>query len=308
MTKTVSFKMAQEKRAITILPLLFNDPGGGVFKGLPRENVLTVPELNLWEGIRSDAIDYFSRNKIAWWDSGSTPTGHMLSSQIACINHLFFLRQRKDIASRVLRNINYKFKKAVILDDGYVEFEKVGAERLGKEKLNTRGANCTSIDAMMLAEDDYGKRTLVLIEWKYVESYSVEDKSAGSSGKVRLDAYKDYLTTRDCPINPGLYKDYFYEPFYQLMRQTFLGWTMAKRKEYGADDWIHIHVIPRDNLELKNTVTSPGLTGKNLEEAWQNVLIEPNRYSCLTPENFLLPIYTCRDYKSLTDYLEIRYW
>jgi len=304
----MNYKTSQKNRAISLLSKFFKDPGGGIFDKLPRPFILLDPVLNLWEGIRSDAINYFSRNKISWWDSGTKPTGHLLSSQVACVNHLYYLRQREDITSRILRSLNPNFKKAVVIDDGFVEFEMVGKERLGKEKQQTRGANCTSVDAMMLAEDDYGKRTLVLIEWKYIESYSVEDKSVGSSGKVRLDAYKDFLSAKDCPINPTFFNDCFYEPFYQLMRQTFLGWTMAKRKEFGAEDWIHIHVIPGDNLELRNAVTSPGLTGKNLEEAWRKVLVEPNRYLCITPEDFLLPIYSCRDRKSLTDYLKIRYW
>jgi len=308
MAKTISYKKSQEKRAIAILPLLFKNPGGGSFRGLPRANVLTEAELNIWEGIRSDAINYFSKNKIAWWDSSKKPTGHLLSSQVSCVNHLYFIRQREDIASRILRKINSNFKRAIIIDDGFIEFEKVGKARLGKEKVLTRGANCTSVDALMLAEDDYGKRTLVLIEWKYIESYSPDDKSLGTSGKVRLETYKDFLSRPDCPINPGDYKDCFFEPFYQLMRQTFLGWTMSQLKEYRAEDWIHIHVIPEDNLELRNTVTSHGLTGKNLEEAWRNVLIEPHRYTCITPKDFLNPIYSCRDSKSLTDYLEIRYW
>lgn len=308
MSKTISYKETQKKRAIAILPLLFKNPSGGVFRGLPRGNVLTEPELNLWEGIRSDALEYFFRNKIGWWDSTKKPTGHLLSSQIACINHLYYIRQREDIASRILRKINSNFKKAIIIDDGFVEFEKVGKERLGKEKLLTRGANCTSVDALMLAEDDFGRRTLVLIEWKYIESYSPEDKSIGTSGKVRLEAYKDFLFKEDCPIKPEYYKDCFYEPFYQLMRQTFLGWSMSKRKDYGAEDWLHVHIIPGDNAELRNKVTSPGLTGSNLMEVWRNVLIEPHKYSCITPEDFLEPIYSCCDSKSLTDYLEIRYW
>ncbi len=164
-----SYKEVQEKRAISILHLLFKNPGGGSFRGLLRANVLSEPELNLWEGVRSDAIEYFMRNKIAWWDTTNKPTGHLLSSQIACLNHLYFVRQREDIASRILRKIKNKFKRATVLDDGYVEFEKVGKVRLGKEKILTRGANCTSVDALMLAEDDYRKKTLVLIEWKYTE-------------------------------------------------------------------------------------------------------------------------------------------
>ena len=44
-------------------------------------------------GIREDAIAYFRSNHIPWWKGAADePTGHVLSSQIACVNHLYLLR------------------------------------------------------------------------------------------------------------------------------------------------------------------------------------------------------------------------
>jgi hypothetical protein len=60
-----------------------------------------------------------------------------------------------------------------------------------------------------------------------------------------------------------------YEPFYQMMRQTLLGWQMTMRKEYSAEDWVHVHVIPNENTQLRETITSPGLSGKDITEAWR---------------------------------------
>jgi len=124
----MSYRENERKKAIEIREALFRDPGDGIFFKKEREFVLKDPTLNLWAGIRDDAIDYFERNKIAWWmgDQENEPTGHLLSSQVACINHLYFPRQRKDTATAILKNISEKIEEAVIVDDGYVEFEAVG--------------------------------------------------------------------------------------------------------------------------------------------------------------------------------------
>ena len=74
---------------------------------------------NLWAGIREDAIEYFARNSIQWWGgSGSEPTGHVLSSQVACVNHLYLQRQRRDLATAVLRGVDPEVDEAEVVDDG----------------------------------------------------------------------------------------------------------------------------------------------------------------------------------------------
>ena len=304
----MNYREKQRQRSIKIRDELFRDPGDGLYRNIKREFVLSKPDLNLWTGMREDALDYYKKNKISWWDAGDEPPGHLLSSQIACANHLYFLRQREDAVTSVLKNINNKIQKAIKIDTGFVEFEKVGSKRLGKEKQLTRGANCTSIDALMIGENIYGKRILFLIEWKYTELYGSESKSKGKSGEIRLKAYEELLHSDGCPINAKNIKDLYYEPFYQLMRQTLLGWEMVKRKEYKVDDWLHLHVIPNENKELKNTITSPCLKGKNMEEAWKGVLIDPNKYISIDPEELISPIKDCLDTKSLLTYLEKRYW
>ena len=122
---------------------------------------------------------------------------------------------------------------------------------IGKRKALTRGALCTSIDAMMVGEQLSGKRKLFLIEWKYTETYGVSSKSEGKSGKRRVDAYRDLLNSKECPIVGPDFDGLYYEPFYQLMRQTLLGWQMTIRKEYGCNDWVHLHVIPLESRVTK---------------------------------------------------------
>ena len=304
----MNYKKEQKDKAIKLRDEIFRDPGGGIYKKKPRPFVLSQPELNLWPGIREDAIDYFKDNQIEWWDSRENPTGHLLSSQIACINHLYFLRQRPDLVTPILQRINAKIHHACFIDSGYVEFEKVGSEKLGKEEHLKRGIYCTSIDAFMVGEELSGKRVLILIEWKYTESYSSDSKSKGKSGKTRMEAYKDLLRHEASPITHKNIPDLYFEPFYQLMRQTLLGWEMVGRNEYGDEDYIHLHIIPTKNNKLKSTITSPGLLGNNIEEAWKSTIRDPNKYIVLDPKEFLEPIFKRVDSLSITSYLKKRYW
>ena len=298
----------EREKAIRIRDKIFRDPGNGVFYGEEREFVLSEPELNLWEGIREDAKEYFIKNKIPWWSGKGEPTGHLLSSQVACVNHLYPLRNRKDCCDAVLNNIDKSLLNALVTDSGLIEFEKTGQQPLGNEKSTQRGANSTSIDALMLAQNQKEENILVLIEWKYTESYSPTSILVSDSGKNRLDVYRKLLDSPECPIITSDLTDLFYEPYYQLMRQTLLGWTMTQRKEYSAVDWLHIHVIPNENKELREKITSPNLIGRTLEVSWKNQLRHPEKYIVISPEEFLEPIKNLEDTLSITKYLEARYW
>lgn len=298
----------QKLKAISIRDRIFKDPGYGTFFGKQREFVLSDPALNLWEGIREDALDYFKENSIPWWSGNAEPTGHLLSSQIACVNHLFPLRQRKDCVDAILNNLGIDFSSSVYVDSGYLEFEKTGKIPLGKEKSIQRGANSTSIDALMVSETKSNKKILVLIEWKYTEFYSGNFMRISEKGKDRFDVYKELLLDNGSPIICNNFDDLFYEPYYQLMRQTLLCWTMTSRAEYGVTDWIHVHVIPKGNKELRDKITSPNLAGITLEDSWRKMLKQPEKYIVISPEELMLPLIYQHDTKSIIQYLKLRYW
>jgi len=302
----MSYREDERKKAIKIREALFRDPGAGIFYKKERDFVLKDPTLNLWAGIRDDAINYFERNNIAWWmgDEKSEPTGHLLSSQVACLNHLYFARQRKDVATAILKNVSDKIEVALTVDDGYVEFEAIGGENYLGERSHTRGANCTSVDAIMVGKKYDGLNILILVEWKYTEEYSEKNLYIPD----RYNVYNPLLDENDCPIEITKYELLYYEPFYQLMRQTLLGWKMVQAGEYQCDEYIHVHVIPENNIELKDKVTSPGVKGSNMSGAWKSVLREPERYIVISPENFIKPASICPDTHSIITYLEKRYW
>ena len=302
----MNYRDNEKRKAVKIRDELFRDPGDGVFFHKKREFVLQDPSLNLWAGIREDAINYFKRNNIAWWmgEDKNEPTGHLLSSQVACMNHLYFIRQRKDIATEILKNISDNIETAEPVDDGYVEFEGIGSKNYLGERMHTRGVNCTSVDAIMVGKKKDGKNILFLIEWKYTENYSEENKYIPE----RYNIYDKLLSESQCPIATTDYESMYYEPFYQLMRQTLLGWKMTQAGEYQCDEYLHIHVIPDENKELKGKITSPRLPGKNMSGAWKNVLKEPDRYKVISPKDFTKPVVVCPDTNTILAYLEKRYW
>jgi hypothetical protein len=225
----LTYREDQRNRAIQIRDGLFNDPGGGLFNGIKRDFVLKDPSLNLWGEISKDAVEYFKRNRIPWWrGNGDFPTGHILSSQVACINHLFFVRQRQDVATILLKRLNTNIEKALIIDDGFIEFEYIGKERYLPERGFTRGANCTSLDAVMYGITSEQKKILFLIEWKYTETYARQDKYIPQ----RAIVYDSLITKTEGPFIPGSEpRGFYYEPFYQMMRQTLLGWEFQKTEK-----------------------------------------------------------------------------
>jgi hypothetical protein len=304
----MTYKEKERNRIVQLRDQLFKDPGNGILNGRPYPFVLQNPLLNLYEPIRQDALDYFQRNHIQWWGGDTIPTGHLLSSQIACINHLFPLRHDPEAILLILQSLDPEISQACLIDDGYVEFEVIGKENHLNEYSHSRGRNTTSIDALMVGEKPNGSRILFSIEWKYTESYPTKSVAISEKGTSRVDIYRPLLEDPDCLIQCDALEALFYEPYYQLMRQTLLSWQMTQALEYGTSDWQHIHVIPDENKELKNTNPSPELPGNTMETSWKSILKNPERYIVLSPENLIKPIEQHPKAKALNEYLMIRYW
>jgi len=301
----MGFKSVERKRAESLVTSgFFHDAGQGVYYGKPRAFVLNKPCLNLWTGIREDALAHFDDHGIVWHQGGTRePTGHLLSSQVACVNHLCYLRQHKDLADAVVRNLGFGMVEAAMLDTGYVEFEVIGLGPYLNERSWTRGANSTSVDAVMLGVTGDGSRVLILVEWKYTESYS----QANLYHQARAKVYDALIMDPRSPIDVDSPQYLYYEPFYQLMRQTLLGWKMVEHGDYNACGFIHVHVIPQGNRKLQVSVTSPQLPGDSMSGAWRSVLKEPARYITVTPNELLAPLWDERDSASLLHYLQERY-
>lgn len=315
----------------------------GVFKSEKPDFVLLNWRGNFFEVIPQKLLlSYFNDNKISWW-GGKRPTGHILSSQIACINYLFLFRTDKDAVLSLAQTICADLVDVLIIENdtdntkAYISFEVVSDKDYLNECANgqnpTRGNNCTSIDALIVAKHKNGKTILIPIEWKYTEWYGSTDKSTedgkgnekGSqkSGKIRLGRYSELITkSSQLKIKLNDYKGsvYFFEPFYQLMRQTLWAEQMIdpknkKNESIQADDYIHVHVIPGENHDLlkddyienrRRTAYSNGTTKGSLEEIWKSCLVNPDKYKIISPSSLLENIDKNR-YNDLIGYLSVRY-
>ena len=294
--------------------------GGRTFMRAPRPFVLHEVEKNLFSPARSHIQDYFSRNDISWWGGTRVP-GHTLSSQIACLNHLFSWRNDIAAAAAILRGLSPDFVKPLRIETdrfqpAYVQFEAVSECQYLNEDGLTRGTQCTSIDAMMYAEHRDGSRWLVPLEWKYTEHYGNDNKATegvkadpvNGKGLVRQRRYKD-LIEGSAQLKATDISVYYFEPFYQLMRQTLLAEQMVRHREQEtvqADNFLHVHVIPMANHDLLHKTYR--CSGLNMEQTWRKQLKEQAKYRIVDPQDLLAPLATIGNYAPLLAYLRERYW
>ena len=302
----MEYKTMQRKRQLHLLDKLFKDTGGGIFNGKYYDFVLKNNKANLWEDIREEAIAYFKKYNIDWHKDNNNepkegPEGHLLSSNISCINHLFHLRLKNDFVSLILKNIDNRIVGAELIDDGYIEFEIM--EGINKNPLNEkskerkRGSKSTSIDAFMVGKKHDGNNILVLLEWKYTETYENQKCKFITKDDYHKN-YTDLLKGKDCPIkSPENVKGLFFDPFYQLMRQTLLGWKMSRLNEYNSNEYIHLHVIPNGNVDLRKQCFH-----------WKSFLKDTEKYKIISPDELFKPLLHEKDLKSLMEYLIERYW
>ena len=319
------FKKSQYGRQVPLMNTdVFNqDPGNGYFMGKHRAFVLKNGINNLYEPIRQDVLKYFADNGIAWW-RGSEPTGHTLSSQMACLNHLFYIRHDRAAVLALLNGIRDEFDDVLPIpcdtEPSYVAFDVVSNVDHLNEGTSTRGTNCTSVDAFIYARHRIDHTIwLIPIEWKYTESYENQDKSsedrvnepkgANGKGNERLSRYTDLINVSVQLKSLPEYRSsvYFQEPFYQLMRQTLWAENILKHNEVEilkADDYLHVHVIPEANNDLLNKTYK--VSGKKMEETWRSMLADQSKYVIIDPQTLMMPILNL--YPELTDYLRLRYW
>jgi len=120
--------------------------------------------------------------------------------------------------------------------------------------------------------------------------------------------YDWLIKADDSPLKPIEPRAFYFEPFYQLMRQTLLGWQISKHEDHGCTSYRHVHVVPEQNTAFHLKVTAPLLKGASVTEAWSAVLRCPDFYISTTPAEFMRPVDGMRDTKTLIGYLERRYW
>lgn len=257
---------------------------------------------NLFHAIRQETIDYFKEYNISWWqyeNNPDSPTGHLVSSQIHCLNHLFALRKDKEALKTVLSAASGLTIKEILpspLDkDGYLTFEFVYKNKsLLGEKYETRGAKCTSIDALVYAQLENERKILFPIEWKYTETYYGKEATPESWKR-----YPNLISLEDSNLKEvsNLYKA---DPYYELMRQTLLCEQIIRLKdcEIIADCYFHIMVIPNAHTELKTAI----------ESKYIPTLKDKSKFRIIDPQELLAPLEGNEKYSKLLEYLRKRYW
>lgn len=256
---------------------------------------------NLHSSIKESAEIYFLQNNISWWkvneDDGNGPSSHCLSSQIHCLNHLFAIRNNQTavlkMIQRAIPNIDFEGVLKVPIDSpdtqGYIAFEfTYHNTALLSETHDSRGENCTSIDAVIYALDTSGKKWIIPIEWKYTELYNGKEAFAGS-----IHRYPKYVAkTSNLKSWSILYRC---DPYYELARQSlFVEQIIASRDpDFLADDYYHLIICPNQN-PLKTAIKLNYLP--TLKDSSKTIILSPQDFT----ESFLP--------RELEEYLENRYW
>lgn len=274
---------------------------------------------NLYPQIRQDVLEYFKLNDIEWWgqsDDRYFPTGNLVSSQIQCLNHLFAIRADHDAVLKIIQEQIKDIKdvlpspideKFCVMDEypyktpSYISFEfTYNNKELLNERCNKRGANCTSIDAFVYAEDTAGKNVLIPIEWKYTESYAktIDKKTYRKVVFTIKRRYLNILTSKSSHLT-GWEKSYYLDPFYELARQSLLMEQIISKEPFPADYYQHIVVCPTDNKEMRADASafkeSLSACGKEF-------------FHIIDPQELLAPLRDNKKYEDLITYLETRYW
>ena len=256
-------------------------------KGLRNSHLLAVgrEEENLYRGIQGPdgAIAFFGQRAIKWWRSSRSgddfqedgPTRNMASSQVACVNFLLPLAGIPGALAAALRTLDSDVRAVVdIRHEGRVspvEFEWLGIPR-SLEGGRIRGSQNTSVDGFVIAETTAGRRRAYLLEWKYVEHYLSNRpsfKGEGKQGETRRRRYTEPFyapySSFDPEASPEL-EDFFYEPFYQIMRQRLLADRMAHRRELDIDEAKVVVVVPEGNQAYRRVADRRAMTSPPLAQ------------------------------------------
>jgi hypothetical protein len=300
---TIGFIQAQRLSQADHLTAVCPEPG---YKGSAYRLAPHLREFNLAPSIREAAPAYFIEKHITWHIHAS----HGLSSQVCCLNFLMPLATRPDALSRVIGNaLGIEPPEMLEIECGpdgepwFIGFEWIGQEDYLKEggasSARTRGANATSSDAIVRFRHKNKIETL-LIEWNYTETYGapipnkVREGAAHTPNEVRVGRYSELMFAPNGPIRDDLHlklEEFFWEPFYQLLRQQMLAYQMERARESGTDRVRVLHISPAGNRHL-HAVTSTALNrfGVDAFAVFAQTLVHPAAFVGRTIEQVFCPI------------------
>jgi hypothetical protein len=278
---------------------------------IPRER----SSENLFSDIRNSAIHYFDEYEIKWHDAISKkPSNHLCDSMVSCVNFLFPFADKPLALKELIRPLFPTIEEILPMEkDGLIlALEWIGKENYLGEKVRgqgkrTRGANFTSADAAVMFQRQDKKKQIVLIEWKYTESYGGTFLKFSKSGTDRSKIYEHLFRHEDFPLKKELLPSFdslFYEPFYQFMRQQALAHEMERFRELDAEVVSLLHIAPAMNKEFQR-VTSPPLAelGETVIQIWKDLQRVPNRFHSISTEE-MFSRFPIQDYPALDSWWE----
>lgn len=302
--------------------------GGGQNDGEgPYSHILDNPLHNLYSKIRDDQ----ELGNITWWKG--VPTGDTVSSQISCVNHLLPIARNEHAVKAIVNGLGYDYDEVLPIDEGNV-FIKFDIKETG-EYLNETRTFRTEIDAVLIARKG-NINTLIIFTWEYTGQPGCADKSvedrkgepagSNSTGIARMNSYNGLIDSSRFLKSLTDYQSsiYYLTPFYELTRQTLWASNKIGAKEFGhhIDDYLHIHVIPDQNINLLEKeypvsaahMIDRNLKGDHLKETWTKTLTDGGRerYRLVSPEELFKPLAEKPQEwgvdPDLIDYLRLRYW
>lgn len=258
---------------------------------------------NLLPEVRDEALALFAELGIPWHqgvDGG--PGNHLLSSQVQCVNALGPMVHDP---ARVVRAFGPIVGTAEVLEvepGRYLTFEYIGPDDVFGESPHgprIRGSRCTSIDAAFLHVTGDGVTELVLVEWKYTESYAPR-RPDPRKDEVRRTRYERFLGDPDGPVRADVLDlDHLLdEPLYQLVRQQLLAHELERSGVLGAERVRIVHVCPPANVGYQRSLTRPGhlAVGSTVSEVWSALVRRPDRFTSIDSAVFLDPAVTSDEY------------
>ncbi len=259
---------------------------------------------NLLPEVREQALSLFEELGIPWHSGcGVGPGNHLLSSQVQCVNAL---GQMVHAPGRIKRAFGARLDIADVLEvepGRHLTFEYIGPEDWFGEcpsGVRVRGARCTSVDAAFLYRTSVGRTELALVEWKYTEDYRRRRSPDSEKDAVRHARYFKHWAAADGPLRNDVlsFADLLDEPLYQLMRQQLLAHRLEQERVLGAERVRVVHVLSPDNAAYQQSLVrdSQRVAGATVDEVWERMLRQPDRFVHVDPSRFLDPNITSPGY------------
>ena len=213
------------------------------------------------------ALARFHQYGIVWHDGtpgaglkGDTgPTTNLLSSQVQCVNSLLSLEQQPELLLKRLQTIEPSARTLVPIrhanhpePEGFVAFEWIGQKNYLGERVRgkrVRGAMVTSADALIVVERSDGRRTGILVEWKFTET-ATPIRPESERGTDRRVIYRAQYQAASSPFvtnRPSIDAYFHLDTHYQLLRQSLLAHGMLQAGEHGIDRMIVLYLAPAAN-------------------------------------------------------------